>query len=242
MSRRLITPLLAVLALALAGAGATGAATTRVVMSGLDNPRGLAFGPEGALYVAEAGRGGAGPCFNPPIRGGTMCYGATGAISRLWRGEQSRLASGLPSYANIVTGEAAGPHDISFLGRGHAQVTIGWAGEGPPRSVLPVVGEQFGRLLQFSASGNWHEVADLTGYEFATNPDHGITDSNPYGLLAEPGSTVVTDAGGNSLLRVRANGDISTIATFPSRTSGRSTDAVPTAVVAAPGGRTTSPS
>ena len=236
MSRRLITPLLAVLALALAGAGATGAATTRVVMSGLDNPRGLAFGPEGALYVAEAGRGGAGPCFNPPIRGGTMCYGATGAISRLWRGEQSRIASGLPSYANILTGEAAGPHDISFLGRGHAQVTIGWAGEGLPRSVLPVVGEQFGRLLQFSASGNWHEVADLTGYEFLTNPDRGILDSNPYGLLAEPGSAVVTDAGGNSLLRVRANGDIFTIATFPSRTSGRSTDAVPTAVVAAPGG------
>ena len=29
--------------------------TVTVVMSGLDNPRGLAFGPEGALYVAEAG-------------------------------------------------------------------------------------------------------------------------------------------------------------------------------------------
>jgi hypothetical protein len=27
-------------------------------MTGLDNPRGLASGPEGALYVAEAGRAG----------------------------------------------------------------------------------------------------------------------------------------------------------------------------------------
>ena len=38
-------------------------APCRVVMTGLDNPRDLAFGPEGALYVAEAGRGGDGPCF-----------------------------------------------------------------------------------------------------------------------------------------------------------------------------------
>ena len=29
----------------------------KVVMSGLDNPRGLAFGQQGALYVAKAGRG-----------------------------------------------------------------------------------------------------------------------------------------------------------------------------------------
>ena len=34
------------------------AATWQVVVSGLDNPRGLAFGPEGGLYIAQAGRGG----------------------------------------------------------------------------------------------------------------------------------------------------------------------------------------
>ena len=32
-------------------------ATAAVVMRGLDSPRGLAFGPEGALYVVEAGNG-----------------------------------------------------------------------------------------------------------------------------------------------------------------------------------------
>ena len=38
--------------------------TLTCVMSGLDSPRGLAFDPEGALYVAEAGRG-AGAVPNP---------------------------------------------------------------------------------------------------------------------------------------------------------------------------------
>src|SRR5687768_2201154 len=50
-----------------------------IVMSGLDNPRGLAFGPDGALYVAEAGRGGAGPCFVAAFA--ANCYGPSGAIS-----------------------------------------------------------------------------------------------------------------------------------------------------------------
>jgi glucose/arabinose dehydrogenase len=49
-----------VLVIAAPGSVAPTAANPTVtrVMGGLDNPRGLAFGPKGALYVAEAGRGG----------------------------------------------------------------------------------------------------------------------------------------------------------------------------------------
>src|SRR5215212_6084568 len=70
-----------------------------VVMSGLDNPRGLDFGPQGALYVAEAGRGGGVGAPNIVLRGIPLYYGATGAVSRLWKGQQERVASGLPSLA-----------------------------------------------------------------------------------------------------------------------------------------------
>ena len=38
----------------------------KVVASGLDNPRHLAFAPGGDLYVAEAGRGGTAPCVAAP--------------------------------------------------------------------------------------------------------------------------------------------------------------------------------
>ena len=50
------------LALALSASGLAGSdPVVTVVMNKLDDPRGLAFGPGGALFVAEAGYGGA-PC------------------------------------------------------------------------------------------------------------------------------------------------------------------------------------
>jgi len=79
--------------LAIAGLAATlisiriplhASATLEVVASGLANPRGLNFGPEGGLYVAEAGTGGIAPCI---INSNNqfVCYGETGAITRITR-------------------------------------------------------------------------------------------------------------------------------------------------------------
>jgi hypothetical protein len=236
MSRRLLCALLALVVAALAGASGAGAVTTSVVMSGLDNPRGLAFGPEGALYVAEAGRGGPGPCVF--LRGAPQCYGPTGAVSRLWRGKQQRIATGLPSYGTAAS--TTGPHDIAFQGRGGAYITIGLGLEGLPRSAF-AVGDRFGWLVRMPASGGWRRVADLAAYEFAANPAGGPLDSNPYGLLAEPGSRVIADAGANALLRVAANGIISTIAVFPAQPNPTPIgppfiDSVPTAVAVGPDG------
>ena len=41
----------------------------KVVAEGLNNPRGIGIGPDGALYVAESGSGGAGPCIPSPEGG-----------------------------------------------------------------------------------------------------------------------------------------------------------------------------
>lgn len=222
------------LAAFLAVSNATPQANLVVIMSGLDNPRGLAFGPEGALYVVEAGRGGDGPCIL--IRGEQFCYGPSGAVSRFWHGEQERIATGLPSLAGADGTRATGPHDISFHGRGGAYVAIGLGTEPNRRSELGDVGAGFGQLVRLAPSGRWRDVADVAQYEQDVNPDGGPIDSNPYAVLAEPGGRVVADAGGNSLLRVATNGDISTLAVFPSRPHGRGTDSVPTCVAVGPDG------
>jgi hypothetical protein len=206
--------------------------TSTVVASGLDNPRGMAFGPEGALYVAESGRGGISPCI--VLRGQPACYGPTGALRRVWRGTQVRVAADLPTYI-MPSGEEGGPADVSFQGRGGAYVTVGFGGDPALRAGFGPVGELFGTLLKVAASGHWKVIADVSAHETAENPAGGPVDSNPFGILAEPGARIIADAGANALLRVAANGDVSTIATFPARPV-RSTGAVPTDVVAGPDG------
>lgn len=209
------------------------AASVDVVMSGLDNPRGLAFAPNGALYVTEAGRGGTGPCI--PVRGVALCYGPTGAVSRLHRGRQERVVEGLPSLSDPSGAETSGPNDISFHGS-VGYVTIGFAGVAPAlRSEFGAAGDVFGHLLRLMQSGRWKVVADVSAHEQANNPAGGPVETNPFGVLAEPGARLVTDAGANSLLRVAVNGSITTVATFPSRPIA-STDAVPTGVVRGPDG------
>ena len=96
-------------------------------MQALDNPRGLAFGDDGALYVAEAGRGGSGPCISlrnlPPV-----CAGRTGAVTLLYQGVQQRIVTDLPSYAPEGGEGATGPHDVSVRDRA-IYVTIGLGGD-----------------------------------------------------------------------------------------------------------------
>lgn len=170
-----------------------------VVMSGLDNPRGLALGRDGTLYVAEAGKGGTGRCAptGRPFPEDVACEGRTGAVSRLRRGVQRRIVTGLPSNApQTLGGEGAvGPHDVSLRG-GSLYVTLGLGGGPEFRAAL---GEDFGWLIRVNEeTRRWRKVADIAGHEFENNPGGGAPDSNPYGLLARPGRRVVADAGGNS--------------------------------------------
>jgi hypothetical protein len=205
-----------------------------VVMSGLDNPRGLAFGEKGALYVAEAGRGGSAPCIvTPPPRNEEVCFGATGAVSRLRKGRQERVVTGLPSAAPPGGQGATGPQDVLPLQKS-VLVTVGLGTDPALRAALG--SDAFASLVSARLKdGSWRKVADIGDHEEAENPDGGPHDTNPYGLLQHREARILTDAGGNALLRV-SEGEVSTLAVFPSRPQGRGTDAVPTSVARGPDG------
>lgn len=204
-----------------------GPADATVVMRALNNPRGLAFGPDGALYVAEAGRGGSGPCFQS---GAVVCYGPTGAIGRLVGGTQDTVVSGLPSIATAV-GRAEGPNAISLLGIGGAYVTVGWENDPRLRAQHPLLAG-FARLVRVFPTAlvprpahlpttlpEWEFVADPGNYEISVNPDCGRIDDNPFGVLVAPGGVLVVDAGANAIVQMDVTGALSTFAAFPSRYS-----------------------
>jgi hypothetical protein len=83
--------------------------------------------------------------------------------------------------------------------------------------VLPEEGQLAASVIRAKPSqGTFELVADIGAFELSDNPDGGLPDSNPQGLLSTPLGQVVADAGGNSLLGA-SHGDVSTLAVFPNR-------------------------
>jgi hypothetical protein len=217
-----------------------------VVASDLHNPRGLNFGPDGSLYVAEAaGNGTPSADCGLMTDGQVRCSANTGSITRIDFAHASvtRVVTDIPSLipANGIANGATGVHDVSFLGMGNGYMTVGLGLNPNLRDDhFGEAGAHYGRLGRFNASGTFKSNEDLAGYEAENNPDGFVPDTNPYGVLALPGRVVVTDAGGNDLLQIAPNGEISTLAVFdriprpgPGPTS---VQAVPTTVALGPDG------
>jgi hypothetical protein len=210
------------------------AITTSVAMGGLDQPRGLTIAPDGSLLVAEAGTGGNSPCYEGPT--GPTSFGSTGGISRLRKGVQERILSGLPSAIDGNGFVIAGPVDVLASGKADLEVAIGLADEPSARADCGAAAKLFGTLVHFTPNRKQKQVVDVAAYEAAANPDGGEVESNIYGLLARPDGVIATDAAGHSLLGIASDGTITTLGSFPSHASGQTIDSVPTSVAFGPDG------
>jgi sugar lactone lactonase YvrE len=110
------------------------------------------------------------------------------------------------------------------------------------RDGLDKNGEDLGMLFQVAHKHKLQDFVDIAAYEESMNPDAPAEmDSNPQSVLSLKGRRIVADAGGNSLLDVDHEGNISTIAVFPERISPLPFgpplfQSVPTSVVQGPDG------
>src|SRR5690242_4420063 len=138
------------------------------VATGLNNPRGLAFGPNGSLYAAEAGLGA-----GDGSSGAAAGIGLTGSITEI-----KHLDGAHPDVSRIVTGLASsgpnvnsivGPDGVSVQGNGGiyvimAESTAGMLAEDPdadPRALA-----QFGRLLKVTPAGTWKVTANVGDFNY----------------------------------------------------------------------------
>lgn len=202
-----------------------GGRSVEVVVSGLDSPRGLSFGPSGVLYIAEAGRGGDGPCYFSAA-GPEVCYGATGKITAFANGQQWTVAGDLPSVADEEQFDVFGPHEVAWSAHG-LLVPIGLGADPAVRDSLGPEGAALGTVLRIDPqTGDWSVIADVAAYEAQNDPDAEQfggphPDSNPFGITVHGSTVTVADAGGNSILQFKQRrkdaGDISTLAVLPFR-------------------------
>ncbi len=195
-----------------------GPVTVSVFASGFNNPRGLTFGPDGNLYVAEGGLGGSdstvGQCDQViapvgPYTGSTNDPVNGGRISKVSpRGVVSTVVDALPSSqtqpipAPLVSGVA----DVAFL---HHQLYGLLAGAGCSHGVATV---QNG-VIRVGPGNSWTPVADLSTFVQThpvahPNPGDFEPDGTFYSMVAAKGAFYVVEPNHGEVDRVTPGGSI----------------------------------
>jgi hypothetical protein len=183
-----------------------------VYASGLAGPRGLKFGPDGDLYVAEAGFGGntstAGQCTQviPPI--GPYTGGLTARISKIDKsGNLVTVASGFPSSQSAdATKDTSGVADLAFLdGKLYAVLAGGGCSHGSaiPNAIVSVN----------TKSGSWKIIANLSQFLQAhpvlyPNPPDFEPDGTFYSLIAHNNLLYTVEPNHGQIISITPSGEM----------------------------------
>jgi sugar lactone lactonase YvrE len=168
-------------------------AQDNAIATGLNNPRHISYGPDGTLYIAEAGTGGDEDAEGPY---GPVTIGLTSQVTAVSpEGEQSVVVPELVSMDN-------GFGQIEGTTAAYATEDALWLVLGMGPHPAPE-GKNVESIVTLDpASMEASQVIDLRAFEEANNPDEAAESvSNPIDLAVAPdGTLLLLDASANALL------------------------------------------
>ncbi len=185
-----------------------------IYATGLNSPRGLKFGPDGYLYVAEGGSGGtlsttAMQCTQVPNVGPYTGSRTGGRISRIDRhGHRTTVTDKFPSsQTNPAQGSlVSGVADVAFLGHTLYAIT---AGAGCSHGLAGT----FNGVARIGHHGSIHWIANLSAYQKhhpVQNPeeDDFEPDGTWFSMVALHGNLFAVEPNHGELVKITPYGKV----------------------------------